>query len=201
MSKCILTMIITLVLASGCSKPSEINNPLTTARDLNDVPNQALFDRGLQLAREGDFIGAEQYLQSALRSGHDEGAVVRELVKVCLASSRLQTALKYAEPYLERNPGNPRLRYVVATIYASLNQTDRALWILSDVRGEAPDFAEAHYLAALLHRDRTHDLETASTMFAAYLALDAGGPHAAEARAFLRRHPTQADAVTTEAVQ
>ena len=65
---------------------------------------EALFQRGVELHRAGDFIRSEQYLSAARDRGYDEGAVVRELIGVCIDGSRYQAALRHALPYLSDHP-------------------------------------------------------------------------------------------------
>ena len=149
----------------------------------------ALLTRGVSLLQAGDALRAEQYLTLAVRAGAPESRAIVPLVQACAASSRLQSALEHALPYLRRHPDAWPLRYVVAAIQLALGRNELAQGELERVRAAAPEFAPAHYLAAVIARDRLGDAGAAVVGFAEYVRHAPRGEHAAEARAFLREHP------------
>jgi len=175
-----LALVVTLGL-SGCTKTAP-----RAATSLQEVPAEQLFQKAQQLKAQGDFVGAEQYLQAAVASGYDEGKSVQELVRVCLASDRFASALSYAEPYLLRHPENWGLRHVVATVYHATGDAGHALRELSQVVMDAPEFAPAHFLKGVILRDAFYDETGAESAFRTYLSLSPSGDYAAEVKAYLR---------------
>ena len=147
---------------------------------------EALLARGVALLRVGDGLRAEQYLSLAVRAGAAESRAIVPLVQACVQSARLQSALEHALPYLRRHPELWELRYLVAAIQLALGRDELALAELERVRQAAPQLAGAHYLAAVIARDRLRDERATSAGFAAYVARAPHGEHAAEARAWLR---------------
>lgn len=146
----------------------------------------ALLTRGIALLRAGDGLRAEQYLSLAVRAGAPEARAIVPLVRACVLSSRLQSALEHALPYLRRHPELWELRYLVAAIQLALGRSELALAELARVRAGAPRLAGAHYLAAVIARDQLGDALAASAGFAEYVRHAPHGEHAAEARAWLR---------------
>jgi hypothetical protein len=139
--------------------------------------------------RAGDGVRAEQYLTLAIRAGAPESHVITPLIQACVGSSRLQSALAHALPYLSRHPDAWRLRQLVAAIELALGRTERALAELARVTRDHPHAASARYLAAVIARDALADAPAASASFAAYLRERPNGDHAAEARSWLRDQP------------
>src|SRR5262245_52067727 len=112
-----------------------------------ELPSAAvLFDRGMQLAYRGDALRAEQYLLLALRTGHPHEQVIVPLVRVCIASSRLRSALVHAQPFLRSHPRAWQLRYLVAAIELALGRPAEALIELQRILAQRPHAAQAHYL-------------------------------------------------------
>lgn len=164
-------------LQSAGSNAREITAPL---------PNGAvLAQRGLTSLERGDTVRAEQYLKLAVRAGYPEELVILPLLKACVASSRLRSALSHAEPYLRRNPHAFRVRYLAAAAYLALGQPARAFNHLARVVAQRPDVAQAHYLMGHLLRDSFGDEQGAREAFRAYLAQAPRGEHAAELLAYL----------------
>jgi len=154
-----------------------------------ELASDALLARGIALLRAGDGVRAEQYLVLAVRNGTPARRAIVPLVQACVSSSRLQSALEHALPYLRRNPDQWRLRLLVAAIQLALGRNALALDELRRVQRVEPHAAGAHYLAAVIARDQLADPHAASASFRAYLRADARGEHAAEARAWLREQP------------
>lgn len=146
---------------------------------------EKLIARGRAFANVGDYTRAEQYLSAALESGAPSEVVLPILLKVCIAENRFRAAIAYAEPQLTTHPDDFRLRFLVASLYASVGETDAALEHLKRVAKSKPDYAEVQYAMAVLLRDAEHDLIRADTHFREYLRLEPGGRHAAEARGSL----------------
>jgi len=154
---------------------------------ITEVSGEQLYHQGLRYARSGDLLRAEQYLATAISRGHDEELTLKALVGVCVASSRLRAALRYATPYLRRNPSDWALRYLVASIHLGLNAPDRARQELDRVIELAPESPDAHFMLAELRRDHDADITGAAESFRQYLALAPEGDRAAEANEALRR--------------
>jgi tetratricopeptide (TPR) repeat protein len=158
---------------------------------LDTVEAAELYRRGRILAEQEDYVRAEQYLVAAIERGHSEDEVMPHLIASCVRSSRLSAALRYAEPYLEHNPGAWSLRLLVASIYMGLEQSDAAESQLGRVVLDRPEDATAHYLLAVIARDVRRDADRTVRHFQRYLELAPGGEHADEARAGIE-HPLDA---------
>jgi tetratricopeptide (TPR) repeat protein len=171
-----------LLTALGCAGATK-----APPRSLREVPAEQLFTRGLQLADLGEHVPAEQFFQAARARGYDEAEVVKQLVKVCLAGSRFDSALSYAGPYLERHPEAWPLRQVVAAIYMAVGNGPAARNELEVLLDQKPDHSESHYFLGIVMRDEYHDAGSARTSFERYLALAPRGRHASEARAYVAR--------------
>jgi tetratricopeptide (TPR) repeat protein len=180
---------------TGCATapPRASLSPADAGRR-SEATAQELFDRGLALARAGQLVRAEQYLSLAWARGFREEQALPVLLRVCLASSRLRTALGYAESRLARQPGDWPLRYLVASICLAIGDHIRAREELERVVAINPSFAPAHYLLGKVMRDAFADPRSASRSFAAYLKLAPLGEHADEAAYWIGMHPTRAEA-------
>lgn len=143
-----------------------------------------LLARGKAFLEVGDYTRAEQYLAQAMDSGADRRTTLPLLLKACVAEQRYRVALDYAEPALKEHPEDSRLRFVVASLYASIGQTGVAREHLEVVARESPDNAEAQFALAVLLRDGG-DLPSADVHFREYLRIRPNGPHAEEARGSL----------------
>jgi predicted Zn-dependent protease len=150
------------------------------------MTQEQLFTRGVALANSGQLIRAEQYLYLASQSGYPEERTLPLLLKICLSTSRLRTALNYAQPYLDRHPEAWILRYLVASIHLALEQPLKARDQLTRVVRDKPSYAPAYYLLAVISRDALHDDALTRRNFTAYLEHDPTGTHASEAEAWLR---------------
>lgn len=176
-----LASLAVLSLLSACGGASTRGPEEPAADPVSEVPAAELFQRGAQLGQSGDFVRAEQYLVAAMARGYPEDEAMPLLLRVCIASSRLQAALSYAEPYLERNPDAWPLRHLVASLHLALGHAERARDELMRVIQTAPDQAEPYYLLALVLRDGLGEPEQAAPLLARYLELAPDGPHAREA--------------------
>jgi len=185
---------LALVLLAACGGASqEAPPPAEMMPDpLADTEARELFDAGVRLEQGGDMIRAEQYFVAAVGRGYPEAEVVPHLVRVCIASSRLNSALSHAEPYLRAHPEDWSLRLVVANIRAGLGDYAQARIELERVIRDRPQEAMAHYTLGVLLRDDLDAPEEAWPHFERYLELAPEGHHAAEVRAALveRAGPT-----------
>jgi len=142
-----------------------------------------LFQQGQEAARNGDTLRAEQYLSLALEAGFDQRRILPLMLKVCLQSSRLRSALDHAEPYLLQHPEDRTLRYLVATIYSSLGQIDEARLNLEELLRSDAKNADAHYLLGILEvKSAPGD---AADHLHAYLSLAPEGIRSAEVKSRL----------------
>ena len=107
------------------------------------------------------------------------------LLKVCVAAHRFRVAIDYAKPVLRAHPSDAHLRYVVASLKATIGDAPGARADLAKVVELEPKDADVRFAYATLLRDDCGDLEAADAEFRAYLAIGAGGSHAEEARASL----------------
>lgn len=176
--------LLALLLAGCGGSPSAASS--TSPDPLDNIRAEELFSRGVRLGQAGDFIRAEQYIAAAVERGFPEDRAMPALMAACVQASRLSSALGYAEPYLERRPGEWTLRLLVASIYMGLRQHERARDELERVLRDAPEEPpEAHYFLGVLHRDALADAELARDHFLRYLALAPEGAHRDEAIAGL----------------
>ena len=180
----IAILVLALALLGGCSRGKPARGP-APPDPLAAVPADDLFQRGVQFRRAGDFIRAEQYLAASRDRGYPEGKVIHELIGVCIDANRYQAALRYASPYLSRNPDDWTLRYLVGSLYLATGEAERARTELVRVTAQNPEAAEPYYLLALAYSERLDQPEQAAAAFEAYLARAPNGEHAAEARAWL----------------
>ncbi len=119
-----LLSLLFLLVACTAQHPHRTTPP--PADPIASAPASLLRGQGLAYARRGDLVRAQQYLAAAKLKGFDPRIVVPELVKVCVAGSRLRAALLYAEPYLRRHPEDAGMSYVVGTIHIALGNIQRA---------------------------------------------------------------------------
>ena len=164
---------------SGSTRTGSPPDPLVT------VSADELYRRGQALVARGDHLRAEQYFAAAIRRGYPEVEAVPRLVRACVASSRLSSALAYAEPYLERHPGDWSLRLLVATLYLGLSDFAQSRDALQQVVTDAPEQPLPWFLLGVVHRDELDDRDVARRSFERYLELAPEGEHAEEARAFV----------------
>ncbi len=171
----------TVACASGTAPPAVVR-PLDPAaeraRDADDLAR-----KGKAAALAGDSVRAEQYLTLAIERGASRRELLPTLLSVCLASSRLRAALNHARAYLQDNPEDDQLRYLVASLHLSLGQPEEARQALELLLRRRPESADAHYLFAVL--DAEKDPDNARDHLRTCLALEPHGRHAAEARSRL----------------
>jgi tetratricopeptide (TPR) repeat protein len=173
---------LTLVLgALGCAgSPPKPQAPETSN---SPTPGADLFEEGRRASLWGDSVRAEQYITLAIQSGYPREKALPLLLRACLDGSRLRAALDHAETYLREHPEHRRLRYLVATLYASLGQYDKAKLELAQLLAQDPADTEAHYLSGVLAADS--DDARAREHFLVYLELSPRGARAAEVRSRL----------------
>lgn len=179
-------VILAASLACGCAASSgdRVARDLATARS-ERAPDK-LVARGRAFARVGDLMRAQEYLAAALDAGADSGRVLPELLRVCVAAHQYRAAIDYATPYLDRQPGDVRLRFVVAELRVGVGDTSGARADLEKVLAAEPSDAGTHFAYGRLLHDEGNLLE-ADREFRAYLRLAPSGEHADEARASLLR--------------
>lgn len=183
-----LALALALAAAPGCGGASSQVAQEAIPDPLDTVTGEELFTRATALAEADDYVRAEQYFLAAQERGISEDRVIQPLVAVCVRSSRLGSALRYAEPYLERHPTVWPLRLLVATILIGLEEPQAARTHLVRIVEDEPSQPVPFYMLAVLHRDALGDAPGASEWFARYLALAPDGEHASEARSAIA-HP------------
>ena len=184
----LLAVLSVLLTACGGAK---VKTKTAMPDPLADVEAKALFDQAVVLERQGDPIRAEQYYAAAIDRGYPTKEAVPAIVRVCVSSSRLRSALRYALPYLERNPKEWALRYLVASIEHGLDMHEEAERSVSQVIRDKPDFADGYFLLAVVIDDglkamkvaaqRERDVQ-ANRYYRKYLELAPTGKHAQEAQ-------------------
>jgi Tfp pilus assembly protein PilF len=177
---------VAAALTCGCAETTpgdKVKDDLATMK-AERTPDK-LLDRGLAFASVGDMTRAEQYLAAALEAGADPRVVLPPLLKVCIAAKRYRVAIDYAMPTLRKHPRDAHLRYVVASLRASVGDAVGARADLGKVIELEPSDPRARFAYAVLLRDQCGDLPAADEQFRAYLALEPQGEHAEEAQASL----------------
>jgi tetratricopeptide (TPR) repeat protein len=169
-----------LLVALSCARAEP---PAAPPASGSRAPAAELFEQGRRATLRGDSIRAEQYLTLAVQSGYPREEALPLLLRACLDGSRLRAALDHAEAYLLEHPEQQRLRYLVATLYLSLGQEDRAELALAQLLARHPEDADAHYLSGVLAVDSNP--ARARQHFLAYLDLSPKGLRAAEVRSRL----------------
>lgn len=144
-----------------------------------------LVERGKGFYDVGDLTRAEQYFAAALTAGAPEKDVLPLLLRVCVEAKRYRVAIGYAEPVLHKHPDDYRLRMLVASLYAAVDDFGAAQQQLETVLSQHPDDASAHYALAVILHDELHQLLDADVHFREYLRIEPNGPHAEEARSLL----------------
>jgi predicted Zn-dependent protease len=178
-----------LILIAGCGSTTSTAAPKTPNQNdpLSHVSAKTLYDRATMLAKQGDYIRAEQYFAAAIDKGYPDEKVIGPLVEACVLSSRIPAGLQYAEPYLARHPQAWSLRLIVASLYYSVDRPQDAENELLRVLEDAPkEPATAHYLLALIYRDAKDGEAKMKAHARRYLDLDPRGGHAEEAVDMLR---------------
>lgn len=171
-------------ILGGCHSAT-LHQSTDLQAQLATVTAEDLFYLAVSHARSGDLLRAEQYLSAARQRGYDEAAVVYWLVRVCVASSRYQSALGHADDHLRDHPLDWSLRLIVASIHEVLGDIARARLELERVVRAAPGRPLPHYRLAMLYRSSEVDRERAKEHLAEYLRLAPQGPHAPEVRLVL----------------
>jgi Tfp pilus assembly protein PilF len=172
-------VLLVAVALSGCA---------TRAAPVQMAPaGEDLLARGLGFALAGDDLAAEQYLTAARAAGEPENRIVRELIKVCVRSGRLEQARQHGENYVERHPDDNPVRFALASIYFAKGDTMSARHELERLVVDWPQHAESHFLLALILRDQYSDVAGARHSLEQYLTLAPTGLHAGEARAWIKR--------------
>ena len=178
------------LLASACGAPQATSRQ-AMPDPLAGVDGGQLFDRGLQLARVGDHLRAEQYFLASIDRGHPASEAMPHLLRACLAGGRLSAALHHAAPYLRDHPGEWSLRYLVATLHLGLGDSQAARSELEQVIRDAPSNPAAYYTLGMLLRDSRPDPGAGGDYLRRYLELAPAGDHAPEVRAALNTAPIE----------
>jgi tetratricopeptide (TPR) repeat protein len=179
----------------GLSLPACVRTPAQRVADAqrsvraNEKPDK-LVERGKMFAQLGDYNRASQYFSAALDNGADKKTVLPLLMHTYIASQRYRVAIEVGKNFLQKDPNDYHLRYLVGTLYAAIGDTSDARAEFEQVLVTNPDHAQAHYALAVLLRDSDNDWVKADYHFRQYLKLAPKGPHAEEARAsLLKRVP------------
>jgi tetratricopeptide (TPR) repeat protein len=166
-----------LAAANGCTRAARMERESGTtlaarARADSDVPGRELFDRGMALAANADYSGAEHALAEALSAGYPAARLLPQLVEVCRKADRLSVGVDYATPYLRLHPGDYTLRYRVAELLFALGRYDTVRSELDRVIEVAPNYGPAHFLLAVTLRDHFSDANAAAEHLAVYHRLN-----------------------------
>jgi tetratricopeptide (TPR) repeat protein len=181
-------LVLAAVLAAACAGGQASLRPRPAGDPLGELDARALEARGRELARAGDLVRAEQYLQAALSRGASPERVTPLLLEVCLQASRYGAALEHALAQLERHPDDWRARLLVASLlHYVVRDPARARLQLERIVVQAPDEPLPRWLLGVVLSDGLGERRAAAVQFRRYLALDPHGRHADDARAALAR--------------
>jgi predicted Zn-dependent protease len=183
----ILTRLVAVALVATACTPKSPPNTLAppSERVEREAEARRLFEAGHAYAKQGNAVRAEQYLSLARARGYPAREILPLLLEVCIRAGRLRSALGHALPALRETPSDARLRYLVASLLASVGQETEALNELERVTREEPSFAPGHYLLGTLFYESFGDHAGARIAFRNYLALAPRGKHAREVMAWL----------------
>lgn len=175
----------TALALSACARtPAERIADAQQAVRADRKPDK-LVERGKLFAQVGDYNRAAQYFSAALDNGADTKKVLPLLMQMYVASQRYRVAIQVGKQYLQKDPDNYHLRYLVGTLDAAVGDTAQAQKQFEQVLVTDPKHAQAQYALAVLLRDSDDDWVKADYHFRQYLKLEPNGPHAEEARASL----------------
>lgn len=180
--RCTLLLCLAIT-ASGCMSSRQTPPAPPPADPIAAVPASELRNQGLNFARAGDLTRAQQYLAAAYGKGFDEQIVLPEIVKVCVAASRLRAALSYAEPYLDRHPEDAAMSYVVGSIHLALGNLQQASEHLAGAL-QPGEMVDAAYSLAVAE-SRQGQMESARKHLQLYLTKSPQGLYASRAKRLL----------------
>lgn len=182
---------------AGCAPPTPAESAQKDMQIMNrETTHDRLVERGRAFAAVGDYTRAEEYLAAALDQGADARKVLPQLLEICVQTGKFRSAIQHGENHLRKHPDDVRTRFVVATLYAALNENKAAKKQLQTVVEVRPNEARAHYVLGVLARE-DEDAVGADRHFREYLRIEPNGDHAEEARAsLLKKVPTPAPEVT-----
>jgi tetratricopeptide (TPR) repeat protein len=182
----LLTCAVALVACVPAATSGEgMRDDLETMKAEHSVDK--LVGRGRAFASVGDLTRAEQYLSAALDLGGDPAAILPQLLVVCVEANSYRVAIAYATPFLERHPGDRKLRFVVAALRSNVGDSVGARADLEQLVAQTPNDPSVHFAYAVLLRDQLKNATEADGHFREYLRLDPNGAHAEEARSALLR--------------
>ncbi|MEZ4220811.1 MAG: tetratricopeptide repeat protein [Polyangiaceae bacterium] len=176
-------MLALLGVACGSDPSKRLQTARQTSRE--EQTDDKLIERGKAFAQLGDYTRATQYFERALENGADPKVVLPLLMRAYVESNSYRLAIQVGERQLAKQPQDHALRFLLATLYSAIGDTDSAREHLRQVVRENPSNQEAHYVLAVLLRDKDHDYLGAHQHFSEYLRLSPDGPHADEARGSL----------------
>jgi tetratricopeptide (TPR) repeat protein len=180
--------VISLLLFSACVRSGESGPEAQSGADAGERAAAPLISHARALARMGDYVRAEQYVETARQRGAGDDETVPLLLEVCIRDQRYRSALEHGTSYLKRRPSADAVRLLIATLYAVLGEAEAARRELQILLDRKPDTPQAHYRLALLLRDDLGDPRSADLHFREYLRLAPSGAHAEEVeRALLTR--------------
>ena len=184
MIKLPLTLLLIAVFSGACSGPAQRHSKIPPTDPIARISAGQLRVKGLAFARRGDLTRAQQYLSAAKLKGFDERIVVPEIVKVCIAASRLRAALAHAEPYLQRHPDDAGLAYVAGTIELALGRVVEARRHLRGALHSEPAMVDAAFSLAKIAKDEG-DSDMARQHLQHYLEHKPAGRYATRAKRLL----------------
>lgn len=154
----------------------------------------ALLEKGREYAALGQSVRAEQYFLAAARSGANSATVFELIIETCVASGRLGSALRHVEDFLRKNPDDPRLIQLAASLNEALGHDEAARQlVLSLTRSEAITPEGSLFIAEFFDRAGT-DRQEAIARYQRYLSQTEPENQAPWAAPALRRLLAQEDA-------
>src|SRR2546421_936644 len=128
---------------------------LQRAVELNPNLPEVYAYYGTALLSTGDQAGAQEAFVHALRDDPNNFDANLRMGLLLRKDERYDEALKYIRHALEIRPGDPGVRYQIASIELSVGQVEAARSHLESLVAEAPNFTEAHVsLATAYYREK-----------------------------------------------
>lgn len=116
MNKLLATAFLCLLGCAGVHPPGRATTPEPST-------GAKLFNAGLEFARQGDPVRAEQYLSLATERGVPSSRTYPHLVRAALRRSGYGAALNYTRRHLLVAPGDSRARRILSSLQTALTRT------------------------------------------------------------------------------
>jgi tetratricopeptide (TPR) repeat protein len=110
---------------------------------------------GVALLSTGDQVGAQSAFEHALKDDPNDFDANLRMGLLLRKDEQYDNAMRYLRHALEARPGDPGVRYQIASVKLALGRVDQARSELESLVAESPNFTEAHVsLATAYYREK-----------------------------------------------